>query len=794
MNRFHSLAQRDVTAGLPAVLWCTVARGIFFLLAVFWSPVLSAEQFFQLRNGMVIRGSMAEIATLKEGFGAAGATQSALRPIWLIDDGLRRIYIHGRGMVAGAPTPVADLEQPIEFWQPQPLGGKVVAGLGNILGVSAFDPFGRRVIKIRGPEGPVQILQGITELNSRYAKLMALKGNPSLSWDMRIASRSLDSETLHKIFDRRLGQDDLDERLQAVRFFIAAERYGDAKLALQEIMDDFPAELELPAQLIALTELQAAQLLAEAEVRAVAGQYQLASKILNQFPVESVSRVTKIKVQDALGKLNDAELKARTLIEQLQAQVALLDEGRRTALQPLVDEIALGLSADTLARLSDYALQGNVETIPLENRIALAVAGWLLGSGSGEQNLNIVLSLIQVRDLVTRYLASPDAAERGTLLETMRNLEGALPEYVDRMLPLLTPVLPLPSDAADQAIEGLYRIQTADAEYLIQLPPEYNPLRQYPCVLALSESRSDPAGQIDWWAGVYSEANQMRRGHATRQGFIVVAPIWSRPQQPFYEYTPVEHQRVLAALRDAMRRASIDSDRVFIAGHGEGATAAWDIALAHPDLWAGMISISGSPGKTIPHYNLNAEHVPLYIVMGELDQARADGSLIDDYMSFKHDAMIVKYRGRGREYFYDEIPELFNWMQLPAHRRRPPPREFEVSTIRDGDQFFWFVELGELNAGVAVDPILWDQAERLRAGKVSLTIGSDNLITVSGPSETFRVLLRPSADIDLNKPILVRYGSRTKRVEFDGSLEHLMEDVRQRADRNRAFWTSVDIP
>jgi hypothetical protein len=99
-----------------------------------------------------------------------------------------------------------------------------------------------------------------------------------------------------------------------------------------------------------------------------------------------------------------------------------------------------------------------------------------------------------------------------------------------------------------------------------------------------------------------------------------------------------------------------------------------------------------------------------------------------------------------------------------------------------------------LNAGVAVDPILWDQAERLRAGKVSLTIGSDNLITVSGPSETFRVLLRPSADIDLNKPILVRYGSRTKRVEFDGSLEHLMEDVRQRADRNRAFWTSVDIP
>ena len=39
---------------------------------------------------------------------------------------------------------------------------------------------------------------------------------------------------------------------------------------------------------------------------------------------------------------------------------------------------------------------------------------------------------------------------------------------------------------------------------------------------------------------------------------------------------------------DAMRRCSIDSDRVFIAGHGEGVTVAWDIALAHPDLWGGL--------------------------------------------------------------------------------------------------------------------------------------------------------------------------------------------------------------
>ncbi len=754
----------------------------------------SAEQFFQLRNGLVIRGSMAEIATLKEGFGAAGANQAAVRPIWLIDDGLRRVYIHGRGMVAGNPIDVGDLEQSIEFWQPQPLGGKVVAGLGNIIDVSPFNEFGRRILTVRGPEGPVKIVQGITELNSRYAKLVALKGNPSLTWDMRLASRSIDSATLQTIFRRRFDQADLSARLQAVRFFIAAERYGDAKAALEETIAAFPQEADLSAQLTALTERQASQLLGEAEVRAAAGQYELATAILSQFPVQSVDRVTKIQVQDALAKLNESKSKAQSLIEQLKAQVSLLDDSQREALRPIIDEIALGLSPDTLARLSDYSLQGNVEDLPLDNRVALAVAGWLLGSGSGEQNLNIAISLIKVRDLVAEYLSTPAAARRGEILQALQNLEGARPEYVDRMLPLLTPTLPMPEGSAHETIGGLFSIDNGDARYLIQLPPEYNPLREYPCIIALHETRSSPLGQIDWWSGVYSEETKTRRGHASRQGFIVVAPVWSRQRQQVYEYTAVEHQRVLTAMRDAMRRASIDSDRIFIAGHGEGATAAWDIALSHPDLWAGMISISGSPAKTVPHYKLNSERVPMYIVMGELDQTRADGSLIDQYMSFQHDAIIVMYRGRGREYFYDEIPVLFDWMKLPAHRRRPIPTEFEVSTMRTGDQFFWFLELGDLNPSVAIDPILWDQADRLRAGKVSMLIGEDNLITVGGPTETFKVMLRPVDGIDLNDQIRIRYGNRTIRADFDGSLQTMLEDVRQRADRKRAFWISVSVP
>ena len=740
---------------------------------------------------------MAKIATLKDGFGAASAGETHLRPIWLIDDGLRRIYIHGKGMVAVDPVDIGEMERNLEFWQPKPLAGKIVGGLGTIQGVSPFNDYGRRILTVRGPDGgPVRIIQGISEINSRYAKLIALKGKPTLNWDMRISTRTLDSSTLNRIFKKRTDQLDLNARLEVVRFFIAAERYQEAKAALQSTIDDFPDEVELLPQLAALTKRQAEQLLSEAKDRADAGQYQLARSILEGFPLQEVSRITRIQVEDALKALNDPAQQATQLMERLRGHVAQLAANQRNSLTAMLDEMEKGLSADTLSRLSDYERLGEADNLPIDNRVALAIAGWMLGAGSGEQNLSIAISLIQVRKLVAEYLATPDDARRKAILDELGNIEGSEPEYVDRILPLLPPTLPWPEGSPSEQVPGMFQVATESCQYVIQLPPEYDPLREYPCVVALHESRAPIENQLDWWSGAYREQIQARIGYGSRSGFIVMAPVWSRPDQRAYEYTPREHQRVLTAVRDAMRRASIDSDRVFIAGHGEGGTAAWDIGLAHPDLWAGMISVSGTPDKTIPHYEPNSRHLPLYMVMGELDGAKAGGAILNDYMTFNHDAMVVMYRGRGREYFYDEIPRLFEWMSLGSHRRRAMPREIEAATIREGDQFFWWLELGTLKPGVAVDPILWDQASRIRAGKVTASIGPDNQIRVQrGPADLFRLLLRPMTGIlDLNQEVIVREGSRTKRVQFDGSLRTMLEDVRQRADRKRAFWMTVVIP
>ena len=806
------ICKSSLTGPLPctARLVPSIVLSMVVAFGSMGSQSVLAEQVFQLRNGMVLRGSKAEIATLKEGFGAAAAAQANVRPIWLIDDGLRRQYIHGKSMVVGQPVQQPNLTQSIEIWQPKPLGGKLVGGLGNIVAISPFNQFGRRQLRMRGPKGTVQVIQGIQELNPRYARLIALKpaqGQPTLLWDMRVATSSLSSQTLDRVFSQRIQRTDLNQRLEVVRFYIAASRFSDAKAALEETIADFPDETDLKKQLISLTQRQAGQLLDEAEQRASVGQYQIAKGILDNFPTKDVGRITRLKVQDVRAELREKEQTASQLVAQLRKQIGELPAGRAAKVRGLLAEIDAGLSADTLSRLSDYARLKDVDSIALEDRVALAISGWLMGSGSGVQNLSIASSLIQVRDLVAEYLSGVDVGRRDAILVSLKDVEGALPEYVDKMLPLLTPTIPVPlsppsetdnADDAEKTVEGFFRVQTDLADYVVQLPPEYNPLRSYPCVVALHAAGGNPGDQLDWWAGIYDPQSKMRQGHAARNGFVVVAPLWSRNTQRSYEYTPVEHERVLAATRDAMRRFSIDSDRVFLAGHGEGATAAWDISLAHPDIWAGMISISANPGKTIHHYEPNARFVPMYLVMGELDGNVDAGAsaILDDYMSFHHDALVVMYRGRGREFFYDEIPRLFQWMNTTQHQRAEMPAEFAVNTMRSGDQFFWWLELGPLKSDVDINPILWDLTSRIRSGAVKGSIGNGNQIRISNaPSDQIHLWLRPiDGVIDLGEQIVVRSGTRATRYEFSGGLDTMLEDVRRRADRKRAFWMQISIP
>ena len=784
-------------------------------LAAVGTHSLHSEEIVILKSGLTRQGLVANLPSMSHNpFGKAGGGVKAL-PIMMVDDGLRRTYFHQRGMVTGGPNPVRGPEQSIEFQFKPPLNGKAVAGLGAIKGASPFNEYGRRRVIIRGPKGSdISVLQGITSLGSRYAKVQALKDTPTYKWDMRVATSSLDSKTLNRIFRRRLmkpnlNQNDLfDMHLQHVRFFIDSKRYADAHDELEETIRLFPNQQNMQAQLVDITERQAAQLIDEATQRAKVGQEPFAKELLKAFPLAAVGRVTRLEVQDALDKLDQTDKKIDNTVEKLFQQAGKLKPNQTAALGPILEEIKAGLSAATLPRMGDYILNSNVETTPLESRVSLGISGWLLGSGNGIQNLSVVTDMIKVRDLVYEYLGTDNAGRRDAILEALANLEGAEADYVSKMLPLLLPPKRLPPEAADETIPGMYIIgNDATAEtprtlprYEIQLPPNYDPLREYPCIVALHPPSAAPSYELNWWSGAYNPNLQMRGGHGARHGYIVIAPAWTRPGQGAYEYTPREHQRVLVSLRDAMRRTSIDADRVFLVGHGEGATAAWDIAVSHPDIWAGMIAVRPDPDKTLLHYSDNARHVPIYIVLGELDGVRSKNNhaisgVFDQYVNVHADTMVTMYQGWGFSSFFEEIHSLYDWMNSSLHRRQAIPQEIQCKTMRHGDEFFWWLELDGIKPEAATDPIMWHLEKRIRGKIVEASVGSGNVIRISqAPTDRFIVWFRPDMGIDLNDRITIRYGSRPFYHEFDGEIKTMLEDARQRADRKRPYWSRIVIP
>lgn len=767
----------------------------------------SAEQLVRLKSGLTLRGSVVPIPTVNQsGFASASTTAASKSlPIWMVDDGLRRVYVHKNSMVAES-NPIEDLAQKLTFYQPAPSAGRSVGALGPLLGVSPFNNYGQRIVNIRGTDGaPIAIIQGIKEINARYATIEALRGNPTYQWESRIATSSIPADQLKNLFTRRIDQQDYNKRLEVVRFYIEAERFGEARSELEAMLIDFPEQTRLATQLRVLVQRQGTQLLAEAKLRRDAGQYKLALDILQNFPLGDVARVTAIEVQDAIDSIRGKEAEGKRLLDQLRQQIRSLGQAYPQApLLAFVDEIESSLTPHTLPRLNDYTRLGGVDTIAIDNRVALAIGGWLLGPGSGQQNLSVATSLITVRDRAAAYLASGDPAERAAILDQLRQIEGADANYVSKMLPLMKPPLELPAAAQDADDKGLYRM-TAEhtgrpkGEYAVQLPPDYDPLRSYPCIVALGPVGGSPEAQLEYWSGRYDAAIGMRLGQGARHGFVVVAPLWTRPNQRGYESTPREHAEVLAALRDAMRRVSIDADRIFLAGLADGGSAAWDIALSHPEYWAGMINIGGEPTNYVRFYAENAIHVPMMFVYGEIAGPPVTlvriGDAFERYMKSDYNAMVVTYRGRGPEHYYEEIHHLFAWMNLPTLRRKAMPRSMEMVTMRRGDQFFWWLELAEVAASVAIDPFLWDQAESRNKGKVAASIGNNNEIRINqGPSNSFRVFLEPSMGISMDQRVTVRYRTRSSTLDFNGGLDFMLEDVRTRGDRKRPFWAMVSIP
>jgi pimeloyl-ACP methyl ester carboxylesterase len=605
-------------------------------------------------------------------------------------------------------------------------------------------------------------------------------------WQTRVATSSIPPETLDKMLRRLIDPNDPNARIQLAAFYIQGQYYREARKELESIREQFGERFpelskNVDARLVELRQSQAREVVAEIQLRSRAGQHRRAVALLQKFPQEDVAAPILQQVSDLLDDYKERLAQTREAADLLRTTLRSVPQGElRAAAEPLVEQIANQLNIENVARLEGFVKLGR--DLQPQEALALALTGWLMGGDAAETELPLGLSLWHARELVLEYLREEQFVRRKDLLDRLGSIEGISPERVAKIITQLPPPL-APAQIEPAQTQHLRVTQgPLSFEYDVWLPPDYFTDVRYPAVITLHGAGSTCEMQVDWWST-----------QAGRHGYIVIAPAYAKAGQTGYEFSAEEHAVVIATMRDALKRFQIDSDRVFLSGHSMGAMAAWDIGLSHPHLFAGVIPISGYPDKYSRFYDENAQHLPFYVVAGQLDgitPAKIATELDRGWMSH-NDVRYVEYIGRGHEHFREEIHRLFDWMQ--RRRRVAFPTDFTCITLRRSDDRFYWVQLDSIPANVALPPPLFGKKDP-DPMHVQGHISAKGAVNVRGAgSSDLTIWLAPEL-VDFNQRIQLRVNSRTRHSGFlEPNLQDMLEDVRVRGDRQRFYWKKFEL-
>lgn len=755
------------------LLWLTVLA-LWVSLAL---PLRADE--VQLKNGTLLDGRTNEIRSMVRGPRNSPQGPIEFFPIWEVSNDLQRYYVSRHQVAKIEPGGELRREERFTLKQPVRTSALVLQSVGPILDANPFDKLGQRTVRLAGLKEP--IIQGITSITPSVAVLKSVRGQP---WDTAIATSSIPVEQLDPILRHASKTDDPDHRLAIARFYILAQQYQHAAAELLAIRARFPNLLDRADEILAeLRQSQAAQILDELRLRQNAGQHQLVRSLLGKFPSEGVGATLLAQVDRLREGYVDADQRLERVKVLLgEAEAGVKEDKLRSEARPFRTDITEKISLDTLPRLDAFLKLSEDPTLSAEDKLAFALSGWVAGSENAVGDLPLAVRLCRARGLVLDYRQSREAdlPLRERLLAELQELDGV---GVDRLAQLVRLLPPLDFGTSPIPPRTPSRVTLPDGgdEYVVTLPPEYTPERDYPLIVCLHGPGGTPETELEFWAG-----RPEAPGQGARHGYIVIAPEYAAAGQIEHDYLPRTHQTVLACVTDALRRFSVDSDRVFLTGHGFGGDAVFDIGFAHPDLFAGLIPLGGVSDKQCKFTWSNAKNLPVYIVAGELDGKKAEINARELDRFFKaqdYDVLYCEFRGAGYGSFYDEIQKLFRWMN--ARRRGPPPRDFDLNVMRASDTRAWWLAFAGLP-----EKVLVNQTSPLG---ISGNINAGNAVRIQCRARSVSVWLAPGL-IDFQQKLRVVVNQSQKWNDFvvpDPAA--LLEDVRLRGDRFHPMWAVLDL-
>lgn len=734
---------------------------------------------------------------------------------YLVDDGARAIIF--------SPSQVQDVEgkrepddvgkysmrRPVETNNIEPLPPFV-----EVLDPGAWDDRWDRVLKYRAMNGKtVSFNEHIQWVTPHY---VAAESSPRPSAPGRYKgvhyylTRELGAENVMSL----LGQhpdlrekatlpaaEQANRRLRRIEFLVLAGWHDEAAGQLELAAQQFPAEkAKFEATLKNVHKLQAIHLAGALERAWATGRHGWVEKQLASFPEEGVPETTLAKLRVLRGKVETAS-------EQLKEVKRFLEDSlrgvgvpeHRKAFNEAVSAILAEVDADNVGRLETFLTQARQaerqKKAKLEpalrppELVALAVTGWLLGNTSSEAKAEAAVRMWSTREFVLKYQATHDADDRKKLLTTWEKGNAIAFDELAQLVAMLPP----PEPEAKIPV-GVTAMKSSDGQtYQLQLPAEYRHGRPYPLLIVCHSAGEGALAAINRWASL-----------ADDNGVIVAAPEWGKGD---YGYTSKEHQPVLEMLRDLKQRFNIDSDRVFLAGYGAGGAMCYDVGLSHPDLFAGVLPMSQAPAPIVEHYRYNGQYLPFYVVSGDRSEFvyRANYYLFKDWILRMYPMLYVTYKGRGAEFFGEELKWSFDWMR---HKRRAYPLKqlgqfgnggvggSEFVTVRSGDNRFYWLSTDQIEPKQLVEG---PRPGKVRGGLLQGNILDNNQINVQAKlvKQVTVWLGRDRAGqnmVDLDKPVRVYInGAQRMKREVRPSIETLLEDLYERCDRQRLFYARLDF-
>lgn len=749
----------------------------------------------QLKNGLVLQGNLRLMEAMSRTSSSRVERIKKELPMVVsiiqVDKGFKRYYVP-RGQVTEKGFDLNKPPAPQEvFAIPQIRTGRefTVTSAGTLLNVDPWSEFGRRRVTLATQRGPVAIIQGLTEIGSESAKITSL----THGWEYGVAISQIPPDVCLDLLRKNTDKNSSQDRLAIARFCVLADLFPQAFAELESIGSQFPELQDRVASARAdLLQAFGQTVLLELRRRREAGQHQLAEEYARRLPAFQLGAAVTRDVEQFLARYADERVSIEQAKLQLgDLQAALTERFDREQLAALRSEVSSRLNFEALPRLDPFLKSLSDPQLPADEKLALAYSGYLLGSSQATTSLDQTLRLWSARQMVLDWLRTSDVNEQKRLLTALTELEGIGPQYVLQLVRQLPP--PAHSDAitpdVTHTIDVPERGREPATSYQVLLPPEYDPEHRYPALVVLSPAERSDQGMVEFWGGT-AEAP----GWTRRRGYILLVPQYAEPTDAQYTYATSGHERVLAALRDARERFSIDADRVFLTGHGRGGDATFDIGLSHPQEFAGLIPFCGRIDHYARHYLENGTSLGWYIVAGEIDRdlSTHNSPYLDKLFvrGVRFDLIYAEYLQRGLEGYPDELEAIFDWME--GHRRGAPPTEFEVTSLRRTDRMFHWIECHDLPRHVIL-PAPPGARQSLHPMNIEGRITSPSVIQVRSPAQRHTLWLTPEM-IDVNERLKIRTAGGQAFNDFvSPQIEAILVDQSRRADRQRPYSVRIDF-